>query len=248
MHKGERMELKMRPKRSLASELVDHLRGQIESGALAPGDRIPTERELVEGSGVSRTVVREAIARLTAEGLLEPRQGSGVFVTEPRTTAFHVSQGEFDDLVEVSRLLELHLAVEIEMAGLAARRRSEADIAEMRVLIQRIALDSAATGDGSAADEALHGLIAQASDNRYFGRFLEFLEMGLVPRRGLLRQSAEDDGAYLAKVHDEHVELVEAIARRDVDGAREAVRRHLEHVRARLEDFLAHRDAPADQA
>uniref|UniRef100_UPI0013D37496 winged helix-turn-helix domain-containing protein n=1 Tax=Escherichia coli TaxID=562 RepID=UPI0013D37496 len=65
------MELKMRPRRSLASELVDHLRGQIESGALAPGDRIPTERELVEGSGVSRTVVREAIARLTAEGLLE---------------------------------------------------------------------------------------------------------------------------------------------------------------------------------
>ncbi|WP_204277238.1 GntR family transcriptional regulator, partial [Klebsiella aerogenes] len=49
----KRMELKMRPRRSLASELVDHLRGQIESGALAPGDRIPTERELVEGSGVS---------------------------------------------------------------------------------------------------------------------------------------------------------------------------------------------------
>ena len=242
------MELKMRPKRALASELVDHLRRQIESGALAPGDRIPTERELVEGSGVSRTVVREAIARLTAEGLLEPRQGSGVFVTEPRTTAFHVSHGEFDDLVEVRRLLELRLAVEIEMAGLAARRRSEADVAEMRVLIQRIALDVATTGDGSAADEALHGVIARASGNRYFGRFLEFLEMGLVPRRGLLRQSAEDDGAYTARVHEEHVALVDAIARRDVDGAREAVRRHLEHARARLEDFLARSDASADPA
>lgn len=240
------MELKMRPRRSLASELVDHLRGQIESGALAPGDRIPTERELVEGSGVSRTVVREAIARLTAEGLLEPRQGSGVFVTEARSAAFHVSQGAFDDLVEVSRLLELRLAVEIEMAGLAARRRSETDVAEMRALIDRIAADIAATGDGSAADEALHGLIARASGNRYFGRFLEFLEMGLVPRRGLVRQSAEDDDTYLDRVHDEHVALVEAIARRDIDGAREAVRRHLEHARMRLEDFLARRDAPTD--
>ncbi|WP_176472990.1 FadR/GntR family transcriptional regulator [Sphingomonas lenta] len=233
------MQIRMPARRSLASELVEQLRGQIEAGVLAPGDKIPTERELVEDSGVSRTVVREAIARLAAEGMVEPRQGSGVFVTEPPPPAFQVTHGELGDLIEVCRLLELRLAVETEMAGLAAERRSETDVAEMQGLVSRIAADIADRGDGTEADEALHLTIARASGNQYFVRFLEFLGTRLVPRRGLVTdESPEERRDYLTAVHDEHRALVDAIARKDADAARQAARRHLEHGRGKLERFI----------
>lgn len=233
------MQIKMPARRSLATELVEQLRQQIEAGVLAPGDRIPTERELVEDSGVSRTVVREAIARLAAEGIVEPRHGSGVFVTEPPPAPFQVTHGELDDLVEVTKLLQLRLAVEAEMAGLAALNRSDADLQMMRDLVERIARDIDETGDGTDADEALHLLIARASNNQYFVRFLEFLGTRLVPRRGLVTDDTEEERrAYLAGVHDEHRALIEAIAAGDEQGAREAARRHLEHGRSKLERFI----------
>jgi DNA-binding FadR family transcriptional regulator len=235
----QKMQIKMPARRSLASELVEQLRSQIEVGMLAPGDRIPTEKELVDSSGVSRTVVREAIARLAAEGIVEPRQGSGVFVTEPPPPAFQVTHDELESLVEVCQLLELRLAVEAEMAGLAARRRSEEDLAEMQELVDRIATDIVERGDGTEADEALHLAIARASGNQYFVRFLEFLGTRLVPRRGLVTDETHDERlAYLAEVHEEHRALVEAIERRDAEGAREAARRHLEHGRSKLANFI----------
>lgn len=206
--------------------LVEQLRQQIEAGVLAPGDRIPTERELVEDSGVSRTVVREAIARLAAEGIVEPRHGSGVFVTEPPPAPFQVTHSELDDLVEVTKLLQLRLAVETEMAGLAAKNRSDADVSEMRALVDRIARDIAETGDGTEADEILHLVIARASGNQYFVRFLEFLGTRLVPRRGLVTDDTEEERrAYLALVHDEH-------------RAREAALRQLGHGRSKLARFV----------
>src|SRR3546814_9561203 len=72
-----------RPRQGLTHRVIAELRGRIESGALKPGDKLPTEQALIRHFGVSRTVIREAVAGLRADGLVEPRQGVGVFVQEP---------------------------------------------------------------------------------------------------------------------------------------------------------------------
>src|SRR5687768_6226861 len=76
----DRLSRKRRP--SLVAAAGDHIRGSIVSGAHRPGAQLPTEAEFVDVLGVSRTVIREAIARLAAEGLVEARQGKGLFVSE----------------------------------------------------------------------------------------------------------------------------------------------------------------------
>ena len=94
-------------------------RNDIQSGALKPGMMLPTEPVLTQNFGVSRTVIREAVAALKAEGLLEPRQGAGVFVLEPaksNRSIFEVDNNQLSDILEI---LELRMAVEIEAASLA---------------------------------------------------------------------------------------------------------------------------------
>lgn len=240
------MQIKTLARRTLAAELVEELRMQIQAGDLATGKRIPTEKELVHNYGVSRTVVREAVARLTAEGYLEPRQGSGVFVTTPAPAAFQVTHTELDDLVEVIRFLELRQAVEVEMAGLAALRRTEEDVVAMRQLAMRIGEDLKAGTPSTEADEALHMLIAKASGNRYFVRFIEFLELRMVPNRNLVTDLDEATLAtYFSQVDAEHLALIEAIARGDSEAARLAARQHLDNARGQIENFITRHQPPA---
>lgn len=103
---------------SLTEKVIASLRQEIESGQREPGSKLPTEPVLTAQFGVSRTVIREAIAALKADGLLEPRQGAGVFVLSPQartndTSIFAVDYAQVSDVLEI---LELRMAVEIEAA------------------------------------------------------------------------------------------------------------------------------------
>src|SRR3546814_19282581 len=103
------------------------------SSDVCSSDRLPTEAEFVDVLGVSRTVIREAIARLAAAGLVEARQGKGLFVSETaRYQAFQITRDEVENLSDVIELLELRLCVETEMAALDAERRYEVDVMNMR--------------------------------------------------------------------------------------------------------------------
>lgn len=118
---------------SLTVELTERLRDQIVSGALSPGQKLPTEQGLVEALGVSRTVVREAIAALKSEQLVVTRQGVGAFVVERiRPRPFEIDTDELASVEEAVHILELRMAVEIEMAGAAAQRRLPEHLEEMR--------------------------------------------------------------------------------------------------------------------
>src|SRR3546814_879795 len=109
--------------RNLAAELVERLSGEILSGKLAPGSKLPTEQEMVAATGVSRTVVREAVAALRAEGLVVTRQGVGAFVAaDIRRRPFRIDEASLDVLKEVVNVLELRAALEAEAAALAAER------------------------------------------------------------------------------------------------------------------------------
>jgi GntR family transcriptional regulator, transcriptional repressor for pyruvate dehydrogenase complex len=217
-------------RKSLTTELVEYVRARIKSGELAPGNRLPTEKVLIGQLGVSRTVIREAVARLTAEGLVQPRQGSGVFITDSaKYQAFQITQQEMVDVGDATKLLELRLAVETETAGLAAERRTKSDIDNLKRKLNAITRLIKNGEDAVEADFELHVAIAQATGNQYFVRFMEFIGVRLVPPRSIIQSSQQESyrTRYLEKIQGEHIELVEAIISGNARGARAAARTHL---------------------
>lgn len=216
---------------SLTDELFAKLEMRIRSGELPLGTRLPTQKEIAASENVSRTVVREAVARLSAHGLTVSRQGSGVFVADTAAyRAFQITREEVSELADVIRLLEMRLAVETEMAGLAAARRTTADIGAIQDALREMLVHRDDAAASAKADSAFHLAIARATQNDYFVRLVDFLGLRLVPPRNLyLRdQPPEAHVAYAAKVHAEHEAIVEAIIRMDSQSAREAARRHMQ--------------------
>jgi DNA-binding FadR family transcriptional regulator len=229
---------------SLADALFAKLEARILAGELPPGSRFPSQKEIAEQERVSRTVVREAVARLEAQGFAEGRQGSGVYVPDNvRYRAFQVTREELGELSDVVKLLEMRLAIETEMAALAASRRTTEDISEMRNALRRMAEVSADPVASAQADAAFHMTIARATKNDYYVRLMDFLGIRLVPPRNLyLRdQPAQSHRAYVAKVHAEHEAILDSISRMDPTRARTAARRHMQeslHRHTELSDLL----------
>src|SRR5688572_9486009 len=126
------VKMRIRPvaaERKLSRRLFEQLAEQIKSGRFAPGARLPTEQALTRAARVSRTVVREAVAALRAEGLVVTRQGVGAFVSaEPQRAPFRIEPERMQSLDDVLSVMELRIGVEIESAGLAAERASKAQV------------------------------------------------------------------------------------------------------------------------
>src|SRR6478752_10549826 len=125
--------LARRRPRSLAHDVVDVLSGRIRDGSLAQGEKLPTEAAIMEEFGVSRTVVREAISRLQAAGLVETRHGVGTFVVGlGEGSAFRISPEQLGTLQDVIAVLELRIGVETESAALAAARHTPENLEALR--------------------------------------------------------------------------------------------------------------------
>lgn len=133
------------PSLNLTFGLVKRLASEIESEKLAPGARLPTEQELVNATGVSRTVVREAISALRADGLVITRQGVGAFVSpDARNRPFRIHSSELQSINDVLRVFELRISIETEAAGFAAERRTKRHIAEMKRCLSLMTADAPA--------------------------------------------------------------------------------------------------------
>ena len=214
----------------LSRRLFERLSGEIRSGRLAPGARLPTELALTRAARVSRTVVREAVAALRAEGLVVTRQGVGAFVSaQAQHAPFRIEPERLESLAETLNVMELRLGVEIESAGLAAERATRAQLRAIGEALQ--AMQAATRAGGSAVDEdlAFHRAIAEATGNPEFPRFLQFIGRHLIPRRTVsgLPERMGGQRAYLELIHEEHRRIHVAITARDAGAAREAMRRHL---------------------
>lgn len=218
--------------RPLTVRVTEELRERIEAGDYAPGDKLPTEPVLVERFGYSRTVIREAIAALRADGLVESRQGVGVFVLGPRQreqlpTLFADATDKISDIIEE---LELRLGIEVEAAGLAALRSSPAQEAEIQAQLESFERLVAEGRPTDNADFAFHMTIATATNNQRFKAFLEHVGRRIIPRvkfrkaMGGIDPLPNRDEQLLA----EHTQVAEAIWARDPEAARDAMRRHLQ--------------------
>ena len=225
--------MRIRPvaaERKLSRRLSEQLAEQIKSGRFAPGARLPTEQALTRTAGVSRTVVREAVAALRAEGLVVTRQGVGAFVSaEPQRAPFRIEPERMQSIADILKVMELRLGVEIESAGIAAGRASRQQVKAIAAALE--AIERAAAAGKSAVDEdlAFHRAIAEATGNPEFPRFLQFIGRHLIPRRTVsgLPERMGGQQAYLALIQEEHRRIFEAIRDRAAGAAREAMRRHL---------------------
>ncbi len=222
--------------RTLALGLVEALGERIRDGRLAPGDKLPTEAAVMAEFGVSRTVVREAISKLQAGGLVETRHGIGTFVVGIGDgSAFRIEPQQLGTLRDVIAVLELRIGIESEAAGLAAMRRSEANLAAMRAAVDAFAAAVEEGRDAVAADFQFHSEIARATQNEHFAGLMATLGAQIIPRARLEPAGAIDPQrqAYLRRVNAEHESICDAIAAQDAEAARAAMRTHLANSRER---------------
>lgn len=226
-----------RKHRSLAIELVEQLTTEIREGRFEAGRKLPTEAAIVEVFGVSRTVVREAISRLQATGLVETRQGVGTFVlAHDDSMPFRIATEQLGTLHDVIELLEFRISVETEATALAAMRRSEDNLDEMRRAMHAFGEQIEARRDAVAADLQFHLEIARATQNHHFTDLMNSLGARVFPRGrlGNLLPTPPERLAYLRRVNQEHESIYNAIAAQDTSAARAAMHTHLSNSRDRL--------------
>ncbi|CAJ0714926.1 MULTISPECIES: FadR/GntR family transcriptional regulator [Ralstonia] len=225
----------VRRTQSLADVVVDHIKGRIANESLRIGDKLPTESALMEALGVSRTVIREAISRLQAKGMIETRHGIGSFVLPPRADN-SIPLGDASTMHDILSMLELRVAIETECAGLAAQRISPTEIDALRLALEAIEQDQADGNDSATSDLQFHLSIARATGNEHFVGALAQLGKTLIPRTriGLAQVGYLNAPELRATVNREHHSVFEAIARKDPEAARAAMRMHLSNSRERL--------------
>jgi GntR family transcriptional repressor for pyruvate dehydrogenase complex len=222
--------------RTLALDLVDSLGDRIRDGRIVPGDKLPTEAAIMEEFGVSRTVVREAISKLQASGLVETRHGIGTFVVGlGDSAAFRIAPEQIATLHDVIAVLELRIGLETEAAALAAARRTERNLAEMRSALDAFAAALAEGRDAVGPDFQFHQEIARATQNPHFAELMSTLGAMIIPRARLggAEGVSEAQRSYLLRANAEHENIFDAISNRDSDAARAAMRTHLANSRER---------------
>jgi GntR family transcriptional repressor for pyruvate dehydrogenase complex len=234
-------EVRAERKPKLSERVVTALRSQVMSGVIAPGQKLPTENQLTETFGVSRTVIREAMATLAADGLVESRQGAGVFVRDHPTLAFgSISLDIGNKLSQAINVLEVRMGIEIESAGLAALRRNsaqEAQIQEAFFEFERLLALDQATGK---TDFAFHRAIAAATNNPFYVEVLDALGARTIPCDVTSPWGTESvlTREYQEGLQREHLAILNAVSASDPQAARDAMRAHLsasqERYRRRL--------------
>jgi DNA-binding FadR family transcriptional regulator len=217
------------PRSNLAEQVMARLSADIRGGRLAPGTRLPTEQALTAELGVSRTVVREAVAALRADGLVVTRRGSGAYVADPAAGPFRIAPPRATALSDILNVMELRLAVEAQAAGLAAERASRKQLVSIRAAWRAID-DALQRGEGAVAqDFAFHRAIAEATGNDQFPRFLAYLGSHVIPRQSvrLDMDTPAERRLNLERIQAEHTRIVTAITDGEPSEARRAMRDHL---------------------
>ncbi|MFE0757428.1 FadR/GntR family transcriptional regulator [Inquilinus sp. NPDC058860] len=219
----------------LAERVVKALQEDVETGRLAAGDRLPTEPGLAASFGVSRTVIREAVSRLRADGILVSRQGAGVFVSDaPLQRSFRIRDEEVTSGPAPREIFELRLCLEVEGAALAAVRRTDADLEALAHWLEEMDRTKHGADFGVAADIEFHRTVAAASGNGKVADFQRYLSVLLRQSVSVARGNTLKQPALVDRVIDEHRRIHRAIAGESAAAAREAMRRHLLAAARRL--------------
>ena len=218
---------------SMTQQLVVDLTQQILAGELPAGSKLPTEQVIIKDRGVSRTVVREAMSRLQAEGLVETRHGIGTFVVDTaRPGDFqgskHVKGGAYDALA----VIELRQSLEVEAAGIAAQRATPEQLQAMRVALDTAHAVEATDDESARLDFEFHLQIARCTGNSFFMDAMTHVGNTLI---AVVQQAGPAGTAQnRALVIREREQIYAALARHDAQAARASMRLHLINMLQRV--------------
>jgi GntR family transcriptional repressor for pyruvate dehydrogenase complex len=223
---------------SLSQFVAQQIEDAIRDGRIQPGDKLPTERELGRQFGVSRTVVREAIHGLEARNLVSVQPGAGTVVRAPtsqmvsETLAFILTVGrkrlDFRELMEVRRFLE------IETTGLCAERRTDEELDELKLILDRMAANLNNAETFVIEDISFHEALAKGTHNRLF--VVLFNTLMDIMRDLSAALSQQPNTRERALKH--HRAIYDQIAAGNRAGAREAMRAHLASAEENLDDII----------
>jgi GntR family transcriptional repressor for pyruvate dehydrogenase complex len=228
-----RLELQAMPRGTAVSEVVAQLTGLLTGGDLAPGSRLPPERQLAESLGVGRSAVREALAALEILGIVSVRPGSGTYLRENTSELLPttLSWGLMLSATRTAELIEVRGGLEIQAAAQAASRATDEEIAKLRSYVEVMAESLERVDDFIEADARFHLQIASSAGNVVLRDLLQTIRSLLrlwVERALQTREQAGD-------AYREHVAVLEAIEARDPRAAEEAMRAHMDTAAKRVE-------------
>jgi DNA-binding FadR family transcriptional regulator len=209
----------------LAGQIYEELLQDIAMGRFIDGERLPTEAQLCERFSVSRPVLREALTRLKAEGIIVARQGSGSIVRKSREIRLQADASM--DLSDIVRGLEYRLALETEAAALAAKRRTERDLREIETGMMEFERVISERKVGVSSDFRFHLAIAIASHNDLFVSSLWRVHREIGHELTLLNHASKKTPQRKMEVSQEHIGLVEAIRSGKSDLAASIMRQHI---------------------
>ncbi|MBV1777736.1 GntR family transcriptional regulator [Paeniglutamicibacter sp. ABSL32-1] len=223
-------------KPNLTTGLVEHLRGQISSGEIAPGDKLPSENALIAEHAVSRTVVREALTRLQAEGLVHTRRGAGSFALTPPPPETGAQARVPRTLAERRHLLEFRMGLESEAAAAAAVTANAGTLPALDAALEAFRNAGTNASRSMSCDFEFHSAVAAGSGNPYFLDAVRHLGPAMI---AMPRQRLDSTDSVLVprleQVAEEHLTIRNAIASGNAMAAAAAMRVHLANSLHRLE-------------
>jgi GntR family transcriptional repressor for pyruvate dehydrogenase complex len=211
----------------LPDKVVSMLFADIESGRMVPGEKLPTEQQLADRFGVSRNVLREAVAKLRADGVVETRQGIGTFILEPeKRQVVRIDAATLQDGENMERLFELRCVLETEAASLAAVRGDTESLRKIKSAVDRMGGEERWEEGSIDADLEFHREIARATGNGFFFTFITFIGERI---RGSIEYARLTNPLHdLVAINvPEHVAIYDALAAGDPAEAGAAMRRHI---------------------
>jgi GntR family transcriptional regulator, transcriptional repressor for pyruvate dehydrogenase complex len=219
----------------LPTKVADLIAKEIRAGRLKPGDQLPTEQALAASLGVSRNVVREGIARLRSDGVVQSRQGVGAFLirTEPART-LRIDAEALNDLEEFRYLFELRAMLEIRAAGLAAERRHASAMKDLKAALDRMCSEEKWERGGVDADLAFHRAVAGATGNPYLVKVASFVAEQMRESITETRERLSTVSEVMDVTIAEHTAIYEAIREGSPALARKAMSQHISNAAARL--------------
>lgn len=221
---------------TLSVRVADKLRQKIHDDALTAGTRLPSEQAMATHFGVSRSVMREAIALLKSEGILSTRKGSGAFIcAAPSERADDITEQSVQSLLN---LIEVRGGLESEIAALAAIRRTPGQLLEIEHALRGIENAVASGVDGVEEDVLFHLSIAAATGNPYWPKFVEMFTQPIRSAVKVTRANEARRQDFSRQVRNEHEKIVDAIAAGNPELARSAAMEHMQRAaeRVRLAD------------
>ncbi len=210
----------------LSDVVSERLLAAIREAHLPPGAKLPSERELGDQFGVSRTVIREAVRDLAARGILEVRSGSGATVA--RVDSSNVSDAialflRRKGLLDPSKIHEVRQTIELQTVRLAAQRGTDEHIAEIRRVHEHLNEVQSDPEEASLADVEFHRAIAKATENELFLMLVDSLSDVMTD----VRRATSGQLGRIQVGMRQHETILEALERRDVEGAVQAMQEHL---------------------